>query len=1397
MCNKNIKVLVLQSDALERKTIKSWFGAFTDYQATYYTTAKSALHAVRTRQLVFHVLVLDVQSAPVEDLHQILEEARLRFSFVECILMTLPNDGQTTGSIGALDGLRCLEKPVQSEDLRAAIFTAAQSIRQREIHEQSDFLKDLVEVCGQLARADTLDQIIHLAGEFITSHFRVDSFFIGVADPQDEILHFHVAVEDGEEILIEPRSLDGPSQLWGLAGYVLKTGQRLEWSNFTQGFQTCQELAITPMQIGSLNQSCVYLPLPEDGGSLGVLSIQSKTPQAFSADLVTRMQSFASQLSVALRNWRVLDEETRRREEAEALNKAVLSLSTDLGSPDYLNNLLAALKDVVPYDYATVQLLDGDRFVILECAGFAQETGIRGISFSVQEHNPNREVYERKTPVVLRDAPAEYPQFSEPPHNLATIRSWLGVPILVNGELIGMFDLDKREVGFYRAQHARLAQRFAAYAALYIRNAGLLDENRQAIDYIHSIARASSWIKSLTRPQEILDSFAQSLREITGAWRVAVIQLGEGIKPLLMAQSGFEMTAEEAARVRPNGISWEVYRNQTPHFLTDIQSGTREVNEYMLIQGVRAAACLPFTAGGEKTGVVWIHFSEPQKFAGVEQALLRLFINQTAAALLRPRLLEVLTRAVDEDQSTLESIALAAQKMLRCDIVTLYSYDAETDEFDFPPAMVGVRDPEKVLWLGKVTENSLVHAVIERDAPLECPTTWDNPLLLKEYERSGKTQTFIQRESIESVYALPLKAGSQKVGVLFINYRYQHPITADERTTLKLFSNQAALAIRNIQYQQRSSRRGDRAGYKTKYLNEQLDSLESIYSTLPMNMDEVLRRIAEQAYRLTGASGRPAQFSQVSLIENRRLVFKTAFPLEANDWLRGVIEDIDLDGPAASLGFTGLAVKKKESQCIDDVTTRAGSLYKEYDRKTRSEVAVPILFNDDVIGVINVEHYQPCNFDQDDVALLEALARQAGFAIKNSQLLEYERQSRTYMNSLYEASQTIISSIDPARVLQTIVDSVQQVTGAWRAVALIIRETDPQPHVIAQIGFEDERDAQIPIRQNGVSWRVMRTQRPFFRSYISENDPDMHPHTVEQGTRAVACLPLKLEDQAKTILGVLWVHFREPHVFTEVETQALQLYATQSAIAYERAFRYEELARAKQMASASTATAFMARVNSVWAHNVEMNALTIRDRVEMLKVQVGKEKPDPAKVDRHIRYILKCVENILSKPINPPLTKEQGVESVLINDLVVERLHQLSSRESIHGIEIVTQLNLDDTLTVWASPEWLRRALDILVDNAVKSVSRKSPGQIVVITRQSGDWAEIMVQDNGPGIPQEAVEDLLTKSVNNQQAKTSIGIDFMLARTILETYGGQLRVDSSTPVCSMILSLPIEKRGHS
>ena len=153
----------------------------------------------------------------------------------------------------------------------------------------------------------------------------------------------------------------------------------------------------------------------------------------------------------------------------ETLYKTSLALRSTINLNEVLKVIVSELKEVVPFDSATIQEFKNGKFEIIYCEGFRHPEEIVGIQFADRKGTINHDLIENMAPVVIGDV-REHKNFTDMTA-AEEIRSFMAVPLIINDKVIGALALDSNKVGFYDDEMASTAEAFAAQASIALNNA--------------------------------------------------------------------------------------------------------------------------------------------------------------------------------------------------------------------------------------------------------------------------------------------------------------------------------------------------------------------------------------------------------------------------------------------------------------------------------------------------------------------------------------------------------------------------------------------------------------------------------------------------------------------------------------------------------------------------------------------------------------------------------------------------------------------------------------------------------------------------------------------------------------------------------------------------------------
>jgi len=455
----------------------------------------------------------------------------------------------------------------------------------------------------------------------------------------------------------------------GLAGWVAAQRQPALVEDVTK-----DEQWRTVSGLDDWIRSALSVPLVSRKEIVGVLNIYSDQVGFFNDDHRRLAESAAATVAAAVANARLYEAERDRRQEAETLREAALVLTTALDRNEVIERILAQLQEVVPYDSASVQLFRGDRMEIVGGRGFSNLPDILGLPFLVGGDNPNSEVVHTRAPLIVADASAAYGEFRHQAHAQASIRSWLGVPMLVGKRLVGMIALDKRAPGFYTQEHARLAEAFAAQAAIAVENSRLFQAEREQRELAEALEEAAAAVSSTLDPDQVLDHILEQVERVVPG-DAFNIMLVENNTARVVRHRGYERLGVEdaisrfAAPIADHSNLVRMTQSGKPVVTPDAAADP----DWVPLEGqewLRSYVGAPIRVGGVTVGFLNVAGTRPGQFNPADARRLAAFAGHVATAIENARLhRELLNHAKQLEQRVQERTAQLQAQYARLDAI--------------------------------------------------------------------------------------------------------------------------------------------------------------------------------------------------------------------------------------------------------------------------------------------------------------------------------------------------------------------------------------------------------------------------------------------------------------------------------------------------------------------------------------------------------------------------------------------------------------------------------------------------------------------------------------------------------------------------------------------------------
>ncbi len=257
-------------------------------------------------------------------------------------------------------------------------------------------------------------------------------------------------------------------------------------------------------------------------------------------------------------------------------------------------------------------------------------------------------------------------------------------------------------------------------------------------------------------------------------------------------------------------------------------------------------------------------------------------------------------------------------------------------------------------------------------------------------------------------------------------------------------------------------------------------------------------------------------------------------------------------------GIVGQVAERREAMLVQDV--RIISNYIDANPQVCSELAVPLITKNRVIGVIDIQSEQVDYFRPEHLHLLQLTASRVAIAIENARLYtRISRQAQT-LEVLHEISRELTSILDPDQLLERVGHLLKRVIPYQMFVIWMLNEKGNllEHRFSIRFGETDPSFTEpVPIHQGFIGAAVTHRQ-PIL---VGDVRRDPRYVMIHPDTRSEMAVPLIYKGK---VIGVLDLEHTRPHFFNEEHMHAVSTLASQLAVAMENARLYQRLAQEEQ-----------------------------------------------------------------------------------------------------------------------------------------------------------------------------------------------------------------------------------------
>jgi GAF domain-containing protein len=953
-------------------------------------------------------------------------------------------------------------------------------------------------------------------------------------------------------------------------------------------------------------RSIIYTPLMHNGAAIGMITVTRVEPGSFVDHHVNLMRTFADQAVIAIENTRLFNEvQARTADLEESLQqqtatadvlKVISRAAFDLQI--VLDTLVESAARLCEADMALITRQKGDQYFRAGSYGFSAEFMDHMRDLPVRPERATiagRTLLEGKvTHVHDVHADPDY-SFSEAQRLGGDPSTILGVPLLREGRTVGALVLLRRNVRPFTDKQIELVTTFADQAVIAIENVKLFDEVQaktrdleEALRYQTGSANILRVIASSpTDVEPVLQAIVESACELCGAYD-ALVRLKDRDGLAFGAHHGPLPVSLENVPITEKSTAGAAVIGKKPVHVRDLLSADGDkfphAQELARMHGERTILSVPLLREGESVGAIVLRRTEVHPFSEKQIALLQTFADQAVIAIQNVKLFdEVQAKTRDLEEALEQQIATSevlsvisssagelapvfdamlgkAMQLCGANFGILNTFDGAqfltAATHGLPPAYDEFRRG-RPLDYGPHTAPA---RLLEGEPFVEIVDLVDS-----EAYRSGEPnrRALVDLGGARSLLAVPLLRDERVVGNVMIFRQEQRPFSEKQITLLQQFAAQAVIAIENARL----------LGELRESLQQQTATSEvlQVISSSPGDLAPVFEKMLENATRVCGA-----EFGSMNLVDDdqvRQAALYNPPPALAAVRANRVFRP-------HSQSSLATAIRTKQAVQIADLRTNPA--YLERSEATveladlggaRTIAAVPMLREDEVIGVITIFRQEVRPFPEKQIELLSNFAKQAVIAIENARLLKELRQrtadlseSLRQQTATSEVLQVISSSPgDLAPVFDKMLENAVRVCGAeFGSMVLLddglMRQAARYNMPPAFIAARGDRAFRAP-PQSAMARAVESKQVIHIAdvrttsAYLERAQPTVE--LVElAGARTIVVVPMLRENE---VIGTITVYRQEVRLFDDKQIDLLTNFARQAVIAIENARLLREL----------------------------------------------------------------------------------------------------------------------------------------------------------------------------------------------------------------------------------------------
>jgi len=759
--------------------------------------------------------------------------------------------------------------------------------------------------------------------------------------------------------------------------------------------------------------------------------------------------------------------------------------------------------------------------------------------------------------------------------------SYLGVPILTEGKVIGWMAVQSYEQNAYLEDDLRLLQTLACSMSVALENARLFDETQrlfkaeqERVAELAIINSVQEGLASKLDMQAIYDLVGDKVREIFKADTTYIglyypekevvisqyyVESGQSDRHLHLTFDPFPMGP---------GLYTHIIRSRQPLLVgttaeqktyqpIEIPSPNSEEDLNETYLGV------PIMLGEDVKGVVTVQSHKKNAFEESDMRLLQTLANSMSVALENARLFDETQRLLKETEQRAAELAIinSVQEGLVAKLEMQAIYDLVGDKIQ------KIFDAQGVLifTFDHLSELTSIHYNFEKGQHYKTPS-YPFTGLHRQLISSGRTvlvnedaEKYMKQlgmillpgtEATKSMLFVPLNSGSEVTGGISIqNIEREHAFSESDVRLLETLASSMSVALENARLfneTQRLLKETEQRAAELAIINKVQEGLAS-----KLDMQAIIDLVGDKIREVFNAHG-----TGIQLYDRQNNLIYYPYVIE-----RGKRLTI---APRPPHGFRQHVIQTRQPIVINQDLDRVSAEFSNptiVGEDAKSGIWMPMIVNNEVTGIASLQNMDQENaFSESDVRLLQTLANSMSVALENARLFD-ETQRLLNETEQRAAELSTINTISNALAGELNLDSLielvgEQIRNAFKADIAYVALLDEGTNIIKFPYEHGQHLEPLPLGQ-GLTSKIIEKRKPLLiNQEIDKRRAELGAAQIGVQARSYLGVPIFLGSKA---IGVVSVQSTEQeNVFDEDDQRLLSTIAANVGVALQNARLFEE-----------------------------------------------------------------------------------------------------------------------------------------------------------------------------------------------------------------------------------------------